>query len=39
MAEMTWTTLVIGGPVPRNELAEFRELCDEYFGGMRLYPN
>jgi hypothetical protein len=34
MAEMTWTTLAIGGHVPANKLAEFRELCDEYFGGF-----
>jgi hypothetical protein len=33
MAEMTWTTLVIGGPLPQNKVAQFRELAEEYFGG------
>jgi hypothetical protein len=34
MAEMTWTTLAIGGPIPENKFEEFRNLCDEYFGGF-----
>jgi hypothetical protein len=33
MTEMTWTTLVIGGPLPRNKITQFRELFDQYFGG------
>ena len=33
MTEMTWTTLVIGGPMPKNKVNEFRALVREYFGG------
>jgi hypothetical protein len=34
MAEMSWTTFTIGGPIPENKIEEFRTLCDEYFGGF-----
>jgi hypothetical protein len=39
MTEMTWTTLVIGGLLPRTKITEFRELCDDYFGGPGSLDN